>query len=142
MNVFFTVSEANKILPEVIQKFKLILSKKEEISKIEHEIQTSMMMSESMEGTSGKGTLDRYVPLKQRLNSAITEFYASIESLEGMGVLIKSIDEGLLDFPSIKFKQEVWLCWKYGETEVKFWHEKDSGFMGRKPLEVSDDELV
>ena len=35
--------------------------------------------------------------------------------------------------------EEVWLCWKYGETEIKFWHEKDSGFMGRKPIEVSDD---
>ncbi|PIY89584.1 MAG: DUF2203 domain-containing protein, partial [Nitrosopumilales archaeon CG_4_10_14_0_8_um_filter_34_8] len=40
------------------------------------------------------------------------------------------------------FDQEVWLCWKYGETEIKFWHEKDFGFMGRKPIEVSDESLI
>ena len=57
-------------------------------------------------------------------------------------VVVKSIEQGLLDFPSKRFDEEVWLCWKYGETEIKFWHEKDSGFMGRKPIEVSDEELV
>jgi hypothetical protein len=58
------------------------------------------------------------------------------------GVVVKSIEQGLLDFPSKRFDEEVWLCWKYGETEIKFWHEKDSGFMGRKPIEVNDDSLV
>src|SRR5919112_263647 len=43
--------------------------------------------------------------------------------------------EGLLDFPSRRFDEEVWLCWKVGETKVKFWHGKEEGFMGRKPLE-------
>ena len=50
--------------------------------------------------------------------------------------MIKSIEQGLLDFPSKRFDDEVWLCWKYGETEIKFWHEKDSGFIGRKPIET------
>jgi len=63
-------------------------------------------------------------------------------SLLRTGVVIKSIDQGLLDFPSKKFDEEVWLCWKYGETEIKFWHDKDSGFMGRKPIDVSDESLV
>ena len=80
--------------------------------------------------------------IKQRLNSAITKFYESVEILENTGVVVKSIEQGLLDFPSKRFDEEVWLCWKYGETEIKFWHEKDSGFMGRKPIEVSDDSLI
>lgn len=57
-------------------------------------------------------------------------------------MVVKSIEQGLLDFPSKRFDEEVWLCWKYGETEIKFWHEKDSGFMGRKPVEISDESLV
>ena len=83
-----------------------------------------------------------YVIKKQELNSAISNFYKSIEDLENMGVMIKSVEEGLLDFPSIRFNEEVWLCWKEGETEIKFWHGKDEGFMGRKPLSVSDESLV
>ena len=87
-------------------------------------------------------SFEEYVTLKQQLNSAITKFYESVEILENTGVVVKSIDEGLLDFPAKRFDDEVWLCWKAGETEIKFWHEKDSGFNGRKPIEVSDESLV
>ena len=130
---FFTTAEANAALPDVIKKYEYSLAKKTEIAKIEQELQMSVSTTNSFE---------EYVTLKQKLNSAITKFYESVEILESTGVVVKSIEQGLLDFPSKRFDEEVWLCWKYGETEIKFWHEKDSGFMGRKPIEVSDDSLV
>ncbi|PJC49781.1 MAG: DUF2203 domain-containing protein [Nitrosopumilales archaeon CG_4_9_14_0_2_um_filter_34_16] len=130
---FFTTNEANNALPDVIKKFEYSLAKNNEVKKIEQELQMSLSTTNSFES---------YVTLKQKLNSAITKFYESVEVLENTGVIVKSIEQGLLDFPSKRFDEEVWLCWKYGETEIKFWHEKDSGFMGRKPIEVSDDSLV
>lgn len=130
---FFTTNEANDALPNVIKKFEYALAKNTEAKKIEQELQMSISTTNSFES---------YVTLKQRLNSTITQFYESVELLENTGVVVKSIEQGLLDFPSKRFEEEVWLCWKYGETEIKFWHEKDSGFMGRKPIEVSDDSLV
>lgn len=83
-----------------------------------------------------------YVYKKQELNLAITNFYKSIEELESMGVMIKSVEQGLLDFPSLRFNEEIWLCWKEGETEIKFWHGKDEGFNGRKPVESIDLEKL
>ena len=133
MFTFFTKNEANTALPDVIKKFEYALAKTNEIKKIEKQLQMSISSTNSFE---------EYVNLKQTLNSAITKFYESVEVLENTGVVVKSIEQGLLDFPSKRFDEEVWLCWKYGETEIKFWHEKDSGFMGRKPIEVSDDSLV
>ena len=130
---FFTINEANDVLPDVIKKFEYALAKNTEVKKIEHELQMSISTTNSFES---------YVNLKQSLNSAITKFYESVEILENTGVVVKSIEQGLLDFPSKRFEEEVWLCWKYGETEIKFWHEKGSGFMGRKPIEVDDDSLV
>ena len=130
---FFTLSEANTALPDVIKKFEYSLSKKNEVNKLEQQLQLSL---------SSENTFEKYVPLKQNLNTAITKFYESLEILENTGVVVKSIDLGLLDFPSKRFDEEVWLCWKYGETEIKFWHEKDTGFMGRKPIDVSDESLV
>ena len=130
---FFTTNEANDALPEVIKKFEYSLAKKNEVTKIEQQLQISLSATNSFE---------EYVTLKQKLNSAITKFYESVEILENTGVVVKSIEQGLLDFPSKRFDEEVWLCWKHGETEIKFWHEKDSGFMGRKPIEVSDETLV
>ena len=130
---YFTTTEANEALPDVIKKFEFALAKKNQVTKLEHELQISL---------STTNTFEDYVTLKQKLNSAITQFYESVEILENTGVVVKSIEQGLLDFPSKRFDEEVWLCWKYGETEIKFWHEKDSGFMGRKPIEVSDESLV
>ena len=133
MFTFFTTNEANTALPDVIKKFEYSLAKNTEVKKIEQELQVSISSTNSFES---------YVNLKQKLNSAITKFYESVELLENTGVIVKSIEQGLLDFPSKRFDEEVCLCWKYGETEIKFWHDKDSGFMDRKPIEVSDDSLV
>jgi hypothetical protein len=130
---YFTTKDANLILPDVIKKFEIALEKKNEISKLEQKLQ--MMLSTATR-------FDEYIPLKQQLNSVITQFYQASENLEKTGVVIKSIDQGLLDFPSKRFEEDVWLCWKYGETEIKYWHEKDSGYMGRKPVDVSDESLV
>ena len=130
---FFTTNEANQALPDVIKKYEYALAKQNEVKKIEQQLQLSISTTNSFED---------YVTLKQQLNSAITKMYEAIEILENTGVVVKSIDQGLLDFPSKRFDDEVWLCWKYGETEIKFWHEKDSGFMGRKPIEVDDESLV
>ncbi len=130
---YFTTKDANLVLPDVIKKFETALEKKNEISKLEQQLQ--MILSTT-------NRFDEYIPLKQKLNAAITQFYTASENLEKTGVVIKSIDQGLLDFPSKRFDEDVWLCWKYGETEIKFWHEKESGYTGRKPVDVSDESLV
>ena len=133
MSSYFTIASANAALPDVIKKFNNVVNNKNEIMKVEQELSTSLLPT---------STFEQYVKLKQKLNSAITKFYKSIEDLENTGVIIKGIDEGLLDFPSKRFDEEVWLCWKSGETEIKFWHEKDVGFSGRKPISVNDESLV
>ena len=130
---FFTAKQANEALPDVIKKFEYTLAKKNDITKIEKELQMTLSTTDSFE---------KYMILKQQLNSAISKFYQSIEILENTGVMIKSIEQRLLDFPSKRFDEEVCLCWKHGESEIKFWHDKDSGFMGRKPIEVSDETLI
>lgn len=129
----FTKAEANLILPTVIKKFKNIVSLKDQVMVIQSEMETNPKYMSSFK---------EYVIKKQELNTTISNFYKSIEDLESTGVMIKSVEDGLLDFPSIRFNEEVWLCWKEGETEIKFWHGKDEGFMGRKPLSVSDESLV
>lgn len=130
---FFTASEANKVLPDVIKKFEYTLAKKKDVTRIEQQLHIVASTTNAFED---------YVTLKQKLNSALTQFYDALEKLEDTGVVVKNIEQGLLDFPSKRFDEEVWLCWKYGETEIKFWHEKDSGFMGRKPIEISRESLV
>ncbi len=133
MNSYFSVNDANKILPLVIKKFNYAKKAKAEVMKMEQQLTSSVTSTTS---------LKEYAIIKRKLNSLLTKFYQSIEDLESIGVSLKGLDEGLLDFPAMRFDEEIWLCWKDGETEIKFWHEKDTGFMGRKPISVSNESLV
>ncbi len=129
----FTLKEANAMLPHIVKKFKDLVNLKNEVIRIQTE----------MESDSGyRNGFKEYILKKQELNTAISNFYKAIEDMENTGVTIKSIDDGLLDFPSLRFNEEIWLCWKEGETEIKFWHGKDEGFNGRKPVENVDLEKL
>ena len=133
MFTYFTIKSANEALPGVIEKFNNLKKQKNEIIKAEQELQIIMSSSDNFE---------KYITHKQKLKSAMTKFYQLIEELEATGVSLKGLDQGLLDFPSKRFDEDVWLCWKDGETESKFWHDMNSGFNGRKPISISDESLV
>ena len=129
----FTVKQANDALPTMIRKFKELVSLKNEAIKIQSEMETDSKYMTSLKD---------YILKKQEFNATVSRFYKAIEEIESTGVTIKSIEEGLLDFPSLRFSEEIWLCWKEGETEIKFWHGKNEGFTGRKPLESLDLEKL
>ncbi|MDE1831570.1 MAG: DUF2203 domain-containing protein [Thaumarchaeota archaeon] len=129
----FTLDQANKILPSIIEKFDRVVSMKDQVIKIQSDLESNPKYMTNFKD---------YIIKKQELNSVITSFYKSIEDLEATGVSIKSIDQGLMDFPSLMFNEEIWLCWKRGETEIKFWHGKEEGFNGRKPIESIDLEKL
>jgi hypothetical protein len=57
-----------------------------------------------------------------------------VERLESLGVVVKDLERGLVDFPALHDGDEVLLCWELGEDEVAFWHGLEEGFAGRKPL--------
>ncbi len=130
---YFTPQQANRMLKDVKARFERIVSLRDRVFMLQEELQRVVEYD---------GSLSSYITKKQELNKALTELYKAIEDLEGLGVIVKSIDEGLVDFPAKRFDEDVWLCWKVGEEEVRFWHGKDEGFMGRKPLPVSDESLV
>lgn len=125
----FTEAEANAALPLVSGLLADARREKEEMTKLEAEM-------------SRAGSLDEWIRVKQRFNSAATRLQAAVEKIEATGAMVKSVEQGLLDFPSKRFGEDVWLCWKYGESSIKFWHELEAGFDGRRPLEVSDEALV
>ena len=133
MSILFTVDQANTILPKVKKRFDEILFCKNNVIDIQEELQN---LSDS------NCSFEKFITKKQELNHAVTSLYSMIQKLVDMGVLIKSVDEGLLDFPSIRYDEEIWLCWKFGENQVKFWHGKEEGFMGRKPIPQEGFEYV
>jgi hypothetical protein len=67
----------------------------------------------------------------QREAAAISE---CADRINAVGAEVKSLEDGLLDFPSERGDEVVLLCWQLGEDEIRYWHRTDEGFAGRKPL--------
>jgi hypothetical protein len=72
--------------------------------------------------------------LAETIQSEADAIGACAEEINAAGAQIKSLEEGLLDFPARRDGELVLLCWKLGEDEIQYWHGADEGFAGRKPL--------
>ena len=72
--------------------------------------------------------------LEEEFEREGAEVAGCVERLESLGVLVKDLDRGLVDFPALRGDEEVLLCWQVGEDEVAYWHGLEEGFGGRKPL--------
>ena len=68
------------------------------------------------------------------VQQASTELVAVVDELQGLGVQVKDLDRGLVDFPCLHRGSEVLLCWELGEDEVAYWHGTEEGYAGRRPL--------
>jgi hypothetical protein len=68
-------------------------------------------------------------------DKAFQETKDAIAEINAIGVQVKDLDIGLLDFPCALNDEVVLLCWKYGEEKIEFWHSQEEGFKGRKPLD-------
>lgn len=129
---YYTPKQAEQELPDIRRKLMLLIKLREYIFRLQEELQRTAELE----------SLQYYIEKKQELNKAIADLYKGIEEIESKGVVIKSLEHGLIDFPSKRFDEDVWLCWKLGEDSIKFWHGKDEGFAGRKPLPINDESLV
>ena len=121
---YFTLQEANNTLNSVRVWMDEIQNIRQEILKHQPEIWSVM---EKSAGNGGNPALSRLVKTFDRLD-------ALIHSIQDFGILIKDINSGLLDFPALRENHDVYLCWKYGEEDIQFWHEIEDGFAGRQPI--------
>ena len=133
MGYYFSINDANLIIPNVNEKLNRVKKFKNQLNQCEQNLKDIIASSDS---------LQTYIIAKQELNTVLTSFYNAIDDLEKIGVVLKDLDNGLIDFPSKRFNEEIWLCWKEGESEIKFWHEKNAGFLNRKPIFVDANSLV
>lgn len=126
MPKYFTLQEANQILKSIRPWMDEIQEIRGKI--LEHQPEIWSVMEKSA-GNGGNPTLSRMVSSFDRLDELI-------HAIQDSGALIKDINTGLLDFSALKDGQEVYLCWKYGEDDIQFWHEVEAGFAGRQPIET------
>ena len=130
----FTVESANAALP-------LVRAVVEDVVELSHEILERRERLTSLRSDRRGNVRDVYADevlvVERQLDADRDKLYEFAEELLAIGVELKDVTVGLVDFPSLRDGRTVYLCWKLGETEVRHWHELDSGFSGRKPIAES-----
>ena len=116
----FTVDEANALIAEVEPMIRSLREARDRLTDSElHEL-----LSEAAPSNGG-GEPGREV------GEAFLEVRRTLTGLQELGLVIRDLDRGLVDFPAIIDGDEVYLCWELGETEIEYWHDLESGYGGK-----------
>jgi len=129
----FTLAEAQALIPQVeplLRQAIWLKGQYEEAAAELRQFQEHLMMA-------GGVVVDREraLELRQRSESAAARLKSALDEVQQIGCLVKDLDTGLIDFPTMFHGVEVYLCWKLGEDAIAFWHGVDEGFRGRKPID-------
>ncbi|MBM3775738.1 MAG: DUF2203 family protein [Acidobacteria bacterium] len=129
----FTLAEAGRLLPHVGRLIREAVRLKAEMAEAE-----ALLQGVSHQITlSGGMVVDRSRALEARSqrDSSARGLKSALEKIEQTGCVVKDLDVGLVDFPTLFRGSEVYLCWKLDEPAIRFWHGVDEGFAGRKPID-------
>lgn len=126
----FTVDEANALIPMLVPVL-------EEIRSVYQRIRGAAETVSEFErraGGNGHGAHAEVFAPENDLRAIHKDLADRVEYLHAMGVQLKDVEHGVVDFPTRMGDRHVLLCWRLGEDRVGFWHEIETGFSGRRPL--------
>jgi hypothetical protein len=92
-------------------------------------------LAQRISGNGGDFDPQEPSELEEQLEREAQAVARAVDELQELGVLVKDLDRGLVDFPALRDGEEVLLCWQVGEDAVAYWHGLEEGFAGRKPLD-------
>lgn len=130
----FTLNEAQTLLPLV----ESLLLRTQAAGRKAAELEAEMQQLSQRIFLSGGLRVDVPTVAKRRAEreKALKEAQDTLAEIDEIGVQVKDLDQGLLDFPCLLDGETVLLCWKQGEKEIGYWHTMDGGYAGRKPLDA------
>lgn len=124
----FTLAEAQNLLPRLRILLTEVGQQWEHVRKLNPEVQKAR----------DNAQFDGYSKFGAEYVEAVSHLMLLIHQIKDMGVFLKDADKGLCDFPYIRKGRVVYLCWQLGEDEIQYWHDIETGFGGREPLDETD----
>ena len=121
----YTVAEANALLPQVRTLVRQILDARAHVMQIQPELWPAVQKAVFNGG--GKQVTEA--------TRAIISIQQALRVLHQLSIVVRDINTGLIDFPALRHGQPVYLCWQYDEPSVQFWHDLDTGYGGRQPID-------
>src|ERR687896_1719011 len=120
----YSLEEASALLPWVTEQLERIRSARDRLGDADARAALAATGQGNGGGAPGKVVSEGFLELRE-----------TMLELRRREIVLRDLDRGLIDFPSIRGAQEIYFCWQEGEPEIGFWHDPEAGFAGRRPLD-------
>jgi hypothetical protein len=140
---FYDIDDANALLPELATVVGVLGEQRAELVRLRDQVLAAGTSGSEGGGTAvgGSGGGSEAVPISSelrltrlRMQGLIDQMAAGVARIDALGLTLRDIERGLVDFPALVSGRQVWLCWQLGETSIGWWHGFDTGFDSRQPL--------
>jgi hypothetical protein len=148
---FYDIDAANAAVPELEGILGILAEQRAELVRLRDEVlaagggpgdgATTAVADPAKRSTPAVETPRGDLPIvdelrlsRLRMQGLIDQMAAGVARIDALGLTLRDIEHGLVDFPAVVAGRQVWLCWQRGETAVGWWHGLDSGFSSRRPL--------
>lgn len=130
----FTLAEANARVPELRMRFGLVMQLRGQLKVLYQQLDDQGYAPTNDTPEDGESLPPDIARMHKIFVGMADTLREQIEAIMATGCVIKDIELGLVDWPAYHEGREIWLCWKYGENEIGYWHERATGFDGRRPV--------
>ena len=146
MTRYYTIDSANAAVPELDGIMGVLADQRAELVRLRDQVlaggggggegaQTAIGdRSPRADAATDPQLVDDLRLTRLRMQGLIDQMAAGVARIDALGLTLRDIEHGLVDFPALVTGRQVWLCWQRGETTVGFWHGHEEGFAGRRPL--------
>lgn len=121
----YTLEQASAVRGWVSERIDSIRRSQESLVELGDRARTAISALDPQTGGSYPG---------REVAAALVELSRALNELDAVDVVVRDVERGLVDFPTLRDGEEVYLCWLVDEDEIRFWHAPDAGFAGRQPL--------
>jgi hypothetical protein len=139
---FYDLDSANARIPEMREILEQLKSQREDLIRLRDlvlERQEAVEAGGDPSGGQPRST-DEDEPddelrlIRLRMQGLIDQMQAAVARIDDLGITLREIESGLIDFPALANGRQIWLCWRLGEDDIGWWHELNEGFSGRREL--------
>lgn len=141
MSRFYDIDAANAALPELDRIVGVLREQRSELVRLRDEVLAQGSGGEGAPApvmappSAGEAPISSDLRrIRLRMQGLIDQMAAGVARIDALGLTLRDIERGLVDFPALVSGRQIWLCWQYGETTIGWWHDLETGFDGRRVL--------
>jgi len=153
MTRYYTIDAANAVVPELDGILDVLAEQRAELVRLRDEVLAAGSVAGDGATTAVADRANRPDPpeimreapldppiaddlrlTRLRMQGLIDQMAAGVARIDALGLTLRDIEHGLVDFPALVSGRQVWLCWQRGEKAIGYWHGLETGFSGRRPL--------